>query len=1342
MVGPSGAVIVSGGPGQSAFRAGGGGAGGTVALVAGGSIVNLGQLIANGGDGGNGIGIASYGGGGAGGGRIFLQADSVSVRSGLTEAVGGLGGLDEELVFGNRSSNADEEFFQTFGYTRAPSFTRGEDGVVQIISSGGAVYAIDSEIGGAEDTPRCMKLSLKETVETDSNVTIAAPYHHNGPAFDVRGRFAAAAEPGSNLTQPGRVTFYVRLGQFEAGTVVNNIGAQFVLHDDSVEPRGDSPGNIGRDAEAMVGIGIVNGHWRHGSNYHAVPGMLLHQEDPSSVISKYVQSHRWYKVDVLLNWANQTYRVRIDDELVALDMPFVGATVSRVGLYLFDAGEAWFDEIFVGNDDTMGFECPISTEARDSLRMRRPIQSGWRFSDLGRNSSLDNETQSLNHIVERQRYNNSVNGGLVFFDGSAHEWYVNDILTKTPDGDHRSVFGGVDAGAMLFVAGSTASRQTVKQSVSTAVSGEWSAGRGAGEGGSSLGESGAPTSPTTGQTGRWYWYGEHDSVNLDNYFDGTTLDMVGGVASCSTNDFVTWRNEGIVLHFTNISDDVYGWGNLANKTTTGVHEVYAEEESVRLSYANALDPFYERDMHHSGDSYSPAFMRDIQGVIWHPTLRMIKRTDGVTFNESMFRNSTISCTGTAREHVTSRLQDREVAELCGDLTEHFNQTVNIPDLCYFSLGYNHSSLGLPSREAGSVSASGVYVYNTRYVIQQGHLIDVDSGTTTAIERPHLVTELFIDQTGSIFIDGQVELAEGVEKSWKAMEHRTDNVLRYSGGKRVELECPRTKRFFYRAERPKVVFNNKTNEFVMWMHVDDTYHHRRLVGIAASSLPSGPFEFEKSLLPDGNETIDMTLLQPTFGQSPTYLERTYFATTAYLLPLPIMQPIWESVQDIDGMINFRLNFQRAVYDAGYDNPDDIYKQRWRMEDVPWKVTSGNWTETYLASNATFLLTNSVTGAVLNYPGSERDLVLSQAITDVNALFEISGQAQQIIMTRFVNPDDPAQSYWSPDSVPAVKAQPWSENYEDKNIMDNPVHPTVADLLIGPHRKVQYRRTKYVAISLLDDVFRNTTGILRVIEGELTNEQDLISLTTVGVGNIFGWESGAEVGSTFPVDVTGEEAFGFVRQEDFYDRHHQFSREFNDREDDFRNFRDRQTSARCPEIHHRAMAKHTECEDILNNQLEYVDSEPALTAFDVLDNFARRGDVSTHSFARAMDTSSYEGCLAEHSQLLVDYQNCVHSNAPDFDSLPLWKPGDRECVGGGGACGPPAAGEAPKVQYGFTNTFTHNRQYGSMTNVFGDGGKPFRTMPASRKSSYSRPPPRGNFNPKAQEFGAYERSTPWQ
>ena len=61
-----------------------------------------------------------------------------------------------------------------------------------------------------------------------------------------------------------------------------------------------------------------------------------------------------------------------------------------------------------------------------------------------------------------------------------------------------------------------------------------------------------------------------------------------------------------------------------------------------------------------------------------------------------------------------------------------------------------------------------------------------------------------------------------------------------------------------------------------------------------------------------------------------------------------------------------------------------------------------------------------------------------------------QGQTPILSRYKAPDQHAT--WEPDSVLSVKTQPWDQNYADKNIADNPVHATVADLLIGPTRFV--------------------------------------------------------------------------------------------------------------------------------------------------------------------------------------------------------------------------------------------------------------------------------------------------
>jgi hypothetical protein len=62
--------------------------------------------------------------------------------------------------------------------------------------------------------------------------------------------------------------------------------------------------------------------------------------------------------------------------------------------------------------------------------------------------------------------------------------------------------------------------------------------------------------------------------------------------------------------------------------------------------------------------------------------------------------------------------------------------------------------------------------------------------------------------------------------------------------------------------------------------------------------------------------------------------------------------------------------------------------------------------------------------------------------------VRAQGNPLITSRFKDPQ--LNSFWKPDSVLSVKSQSWEANYADKNIADNPVIPTVADLLIGPDR----------------------------------------------------------------------------------------------------------------------------------------------------------------------------------------------------------------------------------------------------------------------------------------------------
>ncbi|KAH7665309.1 Glycoside hydrolase family 43 protein [Dioscorea alata] len=68
------------------------------------------------------------------------------------------------------------------------------------------------------------------------------------------------------------------------------------------------------------------------------------------------------------------------------------------------------------------------------------------------------------------------------------------------------------------------------------------------------------------------------------------------------------------------------------------------------------------------------------------------------------------------------------------------------------------------------------------------------------------------------------------------------------------------------ERPKVLYNDKTDKFVMWMHIDDVNYTKASVGVAVSESPTGPFEYLYSKRPHGFESRDMTVFKDDDGKA--------------------------------------------------------------------------------------------------------------------------------------------------------------------------------------------------------------------------------------------------------------------------------------------------------------------------------------------------------------------------------------------------------------------------------------------------------------------------------------------
>ena len=68
------------------------------------------------------------------------------------------------------------------------------------------------------------------------------------------------------------------------------------------------------------------------------------------------------------------------------------------------------------------------------------------------------------------------------------------------------------------------------------------------------------------------------------------------------------------------------------------------------------------------------------------------------------------------------------------------------------------------------------------------------------------------------------------------------------------------------ERPKVLYNEQTNNFVMWFHLDTPNYKYRHAGVATSNLANGSFSFVHGLQPDGIPSLDMSLYKDTDGQA--------------------------------------------------------------------------------------------------------------------------------------------------------------------------------------------------------------------------------------------------------------------------------------------------------------------------------------------------------------------------------------------------------------------------------------------------------------------------------------------
>lgn len=68
------------------------------------------------------------------------------------------------------------------------------------------------------------------------------------------------------------------------------------------------------------------------------------------------------------------------------------------------------------------------------------------------------------------------------------------------------------------------------------------------------------------------------------------------------------------------------------------------------------------------------------------------------------------------------------------------------------------------------------------------------------------------------------------------------------------------------ERPKVIYNAKTKQYVMWLHIDSKNYSFASAGVAVSKAPAGPYKYLGAVRPNNSMSRDMTVFKDEDGRA--------------------------------------------------------------------------------------------------------------------------------------------------------------------------------------------------------------------------------------------------------------------------------------------------------------------------------------------------------------------------------------------------------------------------------------------------------------------------------------------
>ena len=177
-------------------------------------------------------------------------------------------------------------------------------------------------------------------------------------------------------------------------------------------------------------------------------------------------------------------------------------------------------------------------------------------------------------------------------------------------------------------------------------------------------------------------------------------------------------------------------------------------------------------------------------------------------------------------------------------------------------------------QAGNRLNDQAMLQDSKYIVPGGEWLDVDNQPINAHGGGFLIHK------DTVFWYGEIKKGQTWEpesnKAWNGSRVETRGINCYwsvdlinwklSGNvlKANEHDPTQDLHTSKVMERPKVIFNDKTGKFVMWLHIDSQDYSYARAGVAISDSPRGPFKYIESIRPNGQMSRDQTLFKDDDG----------------------------------------------------------------------------------------------------------------------------------------------------------------------------------------------------------------------------------------------------------------------------------------------------------------------------------------------------------------------------------------------------------------------------------------------------------------------------------------------